>query len=39
MMHKIKVKNVEAKKQKKIVENLLKQNETFHKNLKITKVA
>ena len=36
-MYKIKVKNVNAKKQNKTIKKLLKLNETFHKNLKRTK--
>ena len=39
MMHEIRVQNVNAKKQKKTIEKLLKQNEMFHKNLNITKVT
>ena len=39
MIHKIKVKNVNAKKTKKAIEKLLKQNAMFHKNLNITRVV
>ena len=34
MIHETKIQNVNAKKQRKIIEKVLKQNETFHKNLK-----
>ena len=33
MIHEIRVQNVNAKKQNKTIEKLLKQNEIFHKNL------
>ena len=39
MMHEIKIQNVNAKKQKKTIEKLLKSNEMFYKNLNITKVT
>ena len=38
-MHKIRIQNVNAKKQNKTIEKLLKQNEMSHKNLKIIKVT
>ena len=39
MMHEIRIRNVNTKKQKKTIEKLLKQNEMFHKNLNITRVT
>ena len=39
MVHGIRVQNVNAKKQEEAIEKLLKQNEMFHKNLNITRVA
>ena len=39
MMHEIKIQNVDAKKQNKTIEKLLKQNEIFHKNLNIIRVT
>ena len=39
MMHEIRVQNVNAKKQKKTIEKLLKQNEMFHKNLNIIRMT
>ena len=39
MIHEIKFKNVKTKKQKKIIEKLLKQIEMFHKTLNITKIT
>ena len=38
-MHKIKIQNVNVKKQNKTIEKLLKQNEMFHKNLNIIKIT
>ena len=38
MIHEIKIKNVNTKKQKEAIEKLLKQNEIFHKNLNITRI-
>ena len=39
MMHEIRVQNVDAKKQNKTIEKLLKQNEMFHKNLNIIRMT
>ena len=39
MIHEIKIQNVNAKKQKKAIEKLLKQNDMFHKNLNIIRVT
>ena len=39
MIHEIRVKNVNTKKQKETIEKLLKHNEMFHKNLNITRAA
>ena len=38
-MHKIKIQNVNAKKQNETIEKLLKQNEMFHKNLNIIRMT
>ena len=38
-MHKIKIENVNVKKQNETIEKLLKQNEMFHKNLNIIRVT
>ena len=38
-MHKIKIQNVDAKKQNETIEKLLKQNKMFHKNLNIIKMT
>ena len=39
IIHEIKMKNVDIKKQKKAIQKLVKRNEKFHKNLIITRVA
>ena len=39
MMHEIRIQNVNAKKQKKTIEKLLKQNEMFHKNLNMIEMT
>ena len=39
MIHEIKVQNVNAKKQKKTIKKLLKQNKMFHNNLNIIRVT
>ena len=39
MMYKIKVQNVNAKKEKKTIEKLLKQNKMFYKNSNIIRIT
>ena len=39
MIHEIRIQNINAKKQNKTIEKLLKQNEMFYKNLNIIRMT